>query len=48
MELIGPISQLVSLRDLSLKGPINDTALHTISNAGIAIEDGTIKGKVKG
>ena len=42
MELIGPISQLVSLRDLSLKGPINDTALHTISNAGIAIENGTI------
>ena len=43
MELIGPISQLVTLRDLSLKGPINDSALHTISNAGIAIEDGTIK-----
>jgi len=42
MELIGPISQLVSLRDLSLKGPINDSALHTISNAGIAIENGTI------
>ena len=43
MELIGPISQLVSLRDLSLKGPINDSALHTISNAGIAIENGTIE-----
>lgn len=43
MELIGPISQLVSLQDLALKGPINDSALHTISNAGIAIEDGTIK-----
>jgi imidazolonepropionase len=43
MELIGPISQLLSLQDLVLKGPINDSALHTISNAGIAIEDGTIK-----
>jgi imidazolonepropionase len=43
MELIGPISQLVTLRDLSLKGPINDSALHTISNAGIAIENGTIE-----
>jgi imidazolonepropionase len=42
MELIGPISQLVSLRDLSLKGPINDSALHTISNAGIAIDNDTI------
>ena len=43
MELIGPISQLLSLQDLALKGPINDSALHTISNAGIAIEDATIK-----
>jgi imidazolonepropionase len=43
MELIGPISQLLSLQDLVLKGPINDSVLHTISNAGIAIEDGTIK-----
>ncbi len=42
MELIGPISQLVSLQDLPLKGPINDSALQPISNAGIAIEDGTI------
>ena len=42
MELIGPISQLVTLRDLSLKGPINDSALHTISNAGIAIDNDTI------
>jgi imidazolonepropionase len=43
MELIGPISQLLSLQNLVLKGPINDSVLHTISNAGIAIEDGTIK-----
>ena len=42
MELIGPISQLVSLQDLALKGPINDSALHTISNAGIAIDNDTI------
>lgn len=42
MELIGPISQLVSLQDLPLKGPINDSALHTISNAGIAIDNDKI------
>lgn len=42
MELIGPISQLVSLRDLPHKGPIGDSALHTISNAGIAFDNDTI------
>lgn len=42
MELIGPISQLVSLRDLSHKGRIGDSALHTISNAGIAFDNDTI------
>lgn len=42
MELIGPISQLVSLRDLPHKGRIGDSALHTISNAGIAIDNDTI------
>ena len=42
MELIGPISQLVTLRDLSLKGPINDSTLHAIANAGIAIDNDTI------
>jgi imidazolonepropionase len=42
MELIGPISQLLSLRDLPHKGRINDSALYTISNAGIAIDNDTI------
>jgi imidazolonepropionase len=42
MELIGPISQLVTLQDLPLKGPISDSALPVISNAGIAIENSTI------
>jgi imidazolonepropionase len=42
MELIGPISQLVTLQDLPLRGPISDNALVVISNAGIAIENGTI------
>ena len=42
MELIGPISQLVSLRDLPHKGRIGDSALHTISNAGIAFDNDTI------
>jgi imidazolonepropionase len=42
MELIGPISQLVTLQDLPLKGPISDSTLPIISNAGIAIENSTI------
>lgn len=42
MELIGPISQLVSLRDLPHKGRIGDSALHTTSNAGIAFDNDTI------
>jgi imidazolonepropionase len=42
MELIGPISQLLSLQDLPLRGPISDNDLVVISNAGIAIENGTI------
>ena len=42
MELIGPISQLVTLQDLPLRGPISDNDLVVISNAGIAIENGTI------
>jgi imidazolonepropionase len=42
MELIGPISQLVTLQDLPLKGPISDSALSVISNAGIAIKNSTI------
>ncbi len=42
MELIGPISQLVTLQDLPLKGPISDSTLPVISNAGIAIENSTI------
>ena len=42
MELIGPISQLVTLQDLPLKGPISDSALPVISNAGIAIKNSTI------
>ncbi len=42
MESIGPISQLVTLQDLPLKGPISDSTLPIISNAGIAIENSTI------
>lgn len=42
MELIGPIRQLVTLQDLPLRGPISDNDLVVISNAGIAIENGTI------
>ncbi|MFM1775701.1 MAG: hypothetical protein RJA53_1311 [Bacteroidota bacterium] len=42
MELIGPVSQLVTLQDLPLRGPISDNDLVVISNAGIAIENGTI------
>ena len=42
MELIGPLSQLVTLQDSPLRGPISDNDLVVISNAGIAIENGTI------
>ncbi len=42
MELIGPLSQLVTLQDLPLRGPISDNDLVVISNAGIAIKNGTI------
>ncbi len=39
MELVGPISQVVTLENLPLKGPIIDSVLPIISNAGIAFEN---------
>ncbi len=42
MELVGPISQVVTLENLPLKGPIIDSVLPIISNAGIAFENSNI------
>jgi len=42
MELVGPISQVVTLENLPLKGPIIDSVLPIISNAGIAFENSKI------
>ncbi len=41
--LIGPFSQIVTLRNLSLKGPLADEALEIIAGGGILMEDGLIK-----
>ncbi len=43
MKLIGPFKQLVTLSDLPLKGPISDSQLEIIENAGLIIEKGFIK-----
>ncbi|KZS42033.1 imidazolonepropionase [Aquimarina aggregata] len=42
-KLIGPISQLISMRELPIKGALKDENLHILENAGILIEDGNIK-----
>lgn len=41
-KLIGPIAQLVTLQDLSLKGPLADEQLTVIPNAGMVVDDGRI------
>lgn len=40
--LLGPVSQVVTLRGLPDRGPIRDDALEIIVNAGIVVEDGVI------
>ncbi len=42
-KLIGPITQLVSMGDLSIKGPLKDEDIHIIKDAGILIEGEQIK-----
>lgn len=41
--LLGPFKQLVPMSGLSLKGPISDSELTVLEDAGILIEDGKIK-----
>lgn len=43
MKLIGPFTQLVTLRNLPKKGALTDDTLEIISNAGILAEDGVIQ-----
>lgn len=43
MQLIGPITQILSLADLPLKGPLKDDQLRIVSNGGILIKDELIK-----
>ncbi len=40
--LIGPFTQLLTMRGLPLKGPISDDQLEIIKDAGVLIEDGSI------
>ena len=41
--LIGPFTQILTMKDLSYKGPINNEDLQIERNAGIWVEDGFIK-----
>ncbi len=42
-KLIGPITQLVSMEELSVKGAITDKQLSIVENAGILIEEDRIR-----
>lgn len=41
-RLIGPFAQVLSLRNLNLRGSLNDEALEIIPNGGIVVEDSKI------
>lgn len=41
--LLGPFTQLVTMRDLPQKGPISDDQLEIIKNAGVLMENGMIQ-----
>ncbi len=43
MKLIGPFKQIITLRNLALKGPLKDESLEIIRDGGILVEDGKIK-----
>ncbi len=43
MKLIGPFSQIISLQNIYLKGPLKDAQLHIIKNGGVVIEEGIIR-----
>ena len=40
--IIGPFSQILTMADLDLKGPLKDEDLEVIPSGGILIEDGII------
>jgi len=42
IKLIGPFSQLVTMRNLELRGPIADEKLEVLSHAGIIVDDSLI------
>ncbi len=42
MKLIGPFSQLLTMRNLELRGPISDEKLEVLLHAGIIVEDSVI------
>ncbi|WP_448698224.1 imidazolonepropionase [Mucilaginibacter sp. AW1-3] len=44
MKLIGPFSQILPLSGLPLKGAIRDEQMPVISNGGVLVENGLIKG----
>ena len=41
--LIGPISSLITLEDLPIKGALSDSQLRSVSDAGLLINDGSVK-----
>ncbi|NNL02466.1 MAG: imidazolonepropionase, partial [Eudoraea sp.] len=43
LTLIGPLSQVVPMTGIPLKGPVSDSQLQVIENAGILCADGLIK-----
>jgi hypothetical protein len=45
--LIGPFSQLISMRNLPLKGPLVDEQLEILEGAGMWVENGIIKSGVR-
>ncbi len=42
MKIIGPFSQIITLQNLSLKGPLQDEQLEVIENGSVLIIDGRI------
>ena len=42
MKLIGPFSQIITLRELPLKGPIKDEQLEIIAQGGVVVENDRI------
>ena len=47
MKLIGPFKQIVTLRNLPLRGKLSDEQLEIIENGGILIKDEKIEETIK-